>query len=133
VGQSGGVQLELHVEVSAISGSAAGDVERVGPTFTERRIEANVHLETENVVVIAFATQPLVFHTMVGVPFLSRLPFLGALFRTTTRQTSQSTLLATVQAVIEREGAGLLSSVLEEHLLVLAAEESPPPPAESGG
>jgi general secretion pathway protein D len=129
VGKQGGVQLELHVEVSALSGSAAGDVDRVGPTFTERSIEANVHLTTENSVVIAFATQPLVFHTLVGVPYLSRIPLLGALFRTTVSETSQSTLLVTVRAVSEREGAALLSSFLEEHVLAFESEESWPPPA----
>jgi general secretion pathway protein D len=133
VGEQGGVRLELLVEVSALSGSAAGNVERVGPTFTERSIEANVHLTTENAVVIAFATQPLVFHTLVGVPYLSRIPLLGALFRTTVRETSQSTLLVTVRAVSEREGAALLSSFLEEQYLALELEESWPPAARSDG
>ena len=72
-----------------------------------------------------FALEPIERRSVVGVPWLAELPIIGTFFRTTTSQMLQRTLIATVRALREREGAVAFSSVIEQRLEEADPEETP--------
>ncbi len=112
----GRINLKVAPEVSELSrdgigvstGSFSGRA--IFPLITTRRASTTVQLQDGQ----SFAIGGLIRHTTVnnvkGVPFLSDLPVLGALFRSTDFQNDRSELLFVITAHLvkpEGEGAGL--------------------------
>ena len=120
VGARGGVTLELAVEVSELSASAAGEVERVGPSLEEISVESLIRLEPGEVAVLATSGQPLVARAETGVPWLKDIPFLGFLFRASTDRAMKRYLLITAEAEVLRDEVRSLAARLEQ--LVAAGE-----------
>jgi general secretion pathway protein D len=118
-GQKGGVRLELNLDVSFIRASLAGDVKRVGPTFAQRQLTSTIHLDDNDVAVVGFATLPRATRTVVGVPLLRSLPFLGFLFRSTEERWLDTTLLVSAQAAIVREETASLTRALRQQLAAM--------------
>ena len=131
VGVEGRVELELYVESSRVGASAAGDVERVGPSFVERVVETTVQLPSGVLAVIGFAARPFTEDVVQGVPFLRSIPVLGTLFRYQSVVELKSTLLVTVGAQVESVDQQELARALKREL---ALPVSPPvEPPVSGG
>jgi general secretion pathway protein D len=105
VGVEGGVELELRLEASRLAPSEAGDVERVGPTIRQRTIEATFKLQDDQLAVIGTHVQPRFIEIQRGVPWLSEIPILGALFRSTTDQAFDTHLVIAVQTRLLRSPA----------------------------
>ena len=112
----GRINLKVAPEVSELSrdgigvttGAASGRA--VFPLITTRRASTTVQLQDGQ----SFAIGGLIRHTQVnnvkGLPFLSEIPVLGALFRSTDFQNDRSELLFVVTARLVRpegEGPGL--------------------------
>ena len=112
----GRINLKVAPEVSELSrdgigvstGSFSGRA--IFPLITTRRASTTVQLQDGQ----SFAIGGLIRHTTVnnvkGVPFLSDIPVLGALFRSTDFQNDRSELLFVITAHLvkpEGEGAGL--------------------------
>ena len=112
----GRINLKVAPEVSELSrdgigvsnGSISGRA--IFPLITTRRASTTVQLQDGQ----SFAIGGLIRHTQVnnikGVPFLSEIPVLGALFRSTDFQNDRSELLFVITAHLvkpEGEGAGL--------------------------
>ena len=114
---SGGrINLKVAPEVSELSRdgigvSSGGTFGRaIFPLITTRRASTTVQLQDGQ----SFAIGGLIRHSQVsnikGVPFLSEIPVLGALFRSTDFQNDRSELLFVITAHLvkpEGEGAGL--------------------------
>jgi pilus assembly protein CpaC len=109
----GRINLKVAPEVSELSRdgigvSGSGNFGRaIFPLITTRRASTTVQLQDGQ----SFAIGGLIRHTQVnnikGVPFLSDIPILGALFRSTDFQNDRSELLFVITAHLVRpEGAG---------------------------
>lgn len=121
IGQRGGVFLDLDVETSRITGSLAGDVSTVGPSFREVTVHSKLWLEHGEVAVIATAGEPSSQEVVRGVPWLMDLPFLGVLFRRVEEQEMRRYLLISVEAEILRPERQELARELREQLARTAA------------
>ncbi|WP_342118949.1 type II and III secretion system protein family protein [Pseudoduganella sp. OTU4001] len=112
----GRINLKVAPEVSELSrdgiGVTSGSIgsRAIFPLITTRRASTTVQLQDGQ----SFAIGGLIRHTQVnnlkGVPFLSEVPVLGALFRSTDFQNDRSELLFVITARLvkpEGDGAGL--------------------------
>lgn len=112
----GRINLKVAPEVSELSRDGIGvtsgalSARAIFPLITTRRASTTVQLQDGQ----SFAIGGLIRHTQVntmkGVPFLSEIPVLGALFRSTDFQNDRSELLFVITAHLvkpEGEGAGL--------------------------
>ena len=79
-GTDGDVVLDLEIEVSEITPSIAGPVEEVGPTITQRDIEATIRIREGEYAILGTQTGKSVSKSKRGMPFLMDIPFLGFLF-----------------------------------------------------
>ena len=85
------IRLDLQLESSQLGNEDFGD--DLGPTWKERTIETSVVLRDQESVVLGGLVDERIEDRMTGVPILSAIPVLGALFRTTERYRMKSNLL----------------------------------------
>ncbi|HET6304330.1 MAG TPA: secretin N-terminal domain-containing protein [Myxococcota bacterium] len=102
VGEAGGVRLALELDVSDVAPSAAGDVEEVGVTISQRKLSATVHLADGEFAVVGMGPRQARRRVERGTPFLSSIPLLGWLFRTERTETTRTELLLATQAWVQR-------------------------------
>ena len=81
-GRKGKIQLDLDLEISNVTESAAGPIEAVGPTFVHQTLNAKAQLEDGETAIIAVSRQGVEGRARSGVPWLSDIPFLGWFFST---------------------------------------------------
>ncbi len=116
VGEQGGVRLELALDLTSVGPSLAGDVEVVGPSLLERRLETVVTLEDGQVLVLGALQEPELEETVSAAPYLSKVPFLGGLFRTVRKEKTTRTLVITAQASIHRSPESLTAASIRGRL-----------------
>jgi general secretion pathway protein D len=88
VSESGRMFIQIEQEVSEVAGTTTSDID--SPTIQQRRISTRVQVEDGQLIVMGGLLRSSRSLGDVGVPYLSRLPVVGALFRSrdvTTRQT----------------------------------------------
>lgn len=111
VNDSGLIILDIEQEVSQVSQDAAAGT--LTPTISKRIITTSVAVQSGQTVALGGLIQDNRTNTKVGVPILSAIPFLGALFRYTTDTVSRSELLVLVSPRIIRDERGALEATSE--------------------
>lgn len=88
VSESGRMFIQIEQEVSEVAGTTTSDID--SPTIQQRRISTRVQVEDGQLIILGGLLRSSRSIGDTGVPYLSRIPGIGALFRsrdTTTRQT----------------------------------------------
>ena len=88
VSESGRMFIQIQQEVSEVAGTTTSDID--SPTIQQRRISTRVQVEDGQLIVMGGLLRSARSLGDTGVPYLNRLPGVGALFRSrdvTTRQT----------------------------------------------
>ncbi|MDI6623495.1 MAG: type II secretion system secretin GspD [Brevundimonas sp.] len=88
VSESGRMFIQIEQEVSEVAGTTTSDID--SPTIQQRRLSTRIQVEDGQLVVLGGLLRSSRSLGDTGVPYLSRIPALGALFRsrdTTQRQT----------------------------------------------
>ena len=117
--KEGPIALRLEIDLSAVSESLD-----VGPTFLERSVSTTVRLEPGRVAVIGWARLPSVNRTVVGVPFLMNIPFIGQFFRSTREIELSLNLIIAVRAERQLPDAEVLTSWMRRELAAETATEA---------
>jgi type II secretory pathway component GspD/PulD (secretin) len=100
LGEAGKVQLDLFIEISRLAPSVAGDVESVGPTLEDRRLETTVQLADGELAVVGMSQEGAERGRQSGTPFLQDIPVLGYLVRSGGTARVDTHILFAVQARI---------------------------------
>lgn len=88
VSESGRMFIEIEQEVSEVAGTTSSDID--SPTIQQRRISTRIQVEDGQLVVLGGLLRSTRSLGDTGIPYLSRIPGIGAAFRTrddTRRQT----------------------------------------------
>ena len=104
VNDSGLIIIEIEQEVSQVSQDAAAGT--LTPTISKRIITTTAAVQSGQTVALGGLIQDNKTNTKVGIPGLSAIPFLGALFRYTTDTITRSELLVLVSPRIVRDERG---------------------------
>jgi general secretion pathway protein D len=88
INSSGVVTMEINQQVSAPSGSNS-----LGQSFSNRSMSTQITVQDGDTIAIGGAIVESKSEGMTGIPYLSRLPFLGPLFGTKTVSTSRTELI----------------------------------------
>jgi general secretion pathway protein D len=97
-GHEGKIQVELDLEISRIAPSIAGSIEQVGPTFINQTLSARARLDDGQTAIVAVSRQGTENDASRGVPWLSKIPFFGWLFRTEQRRGEDVRLVIAARA-----------------------------------
>jgi general secretion pathway protein D len=99
---SGGlVQLKIELESSSLTGDS-GDANSL--ITNKRTVSTNVLIEDGGIVVLGGLIQDSDIRGEQRVPYLGRIPVLGALFKTRSRQTDKTNLMVFLRPKILRDG-----------------------------
>jgi general secretion pathway protein D len=88
VSENGRMFIEIEQEVSEVAGTTSSDID--SPTIQQRRLKTRIQVEDGQLIVLGGLLRSSRSLGDAGVPYLSRLPVVGGLFRTrdtTERQT----------------------------------------------
>jgi general secretion pathway protein D len=94
VNANGLITLDVGQEVSSVANaSSTAATNSLGPTITQRRIESTITVQDGETVALGGLIQDSNSTTKEGLPGLSDVPVLGALFRSTDRNVARTELL----------------------------------------
>jgi general secretion pathway protein D len=101
VNEGGLIIMEIEQEVSQVDEDASAG--QVTPTISKRVINTTAAVKSGQTVALGGLIQDNKLNSKVGIPGLSKIPFVGALFRYTTDTINRSELLVMVSPRIVRD------------------------------
>ena len=116
VGVEGVVILDIALELSGIESSIAGPVEKVGPTFTERKLESTLRLSEGQFAVIGTSNGTGEDVKHVGVPFLKDIPFIGWMFGSVEKTRMETDLIMVVEVELLRDANEQLAETIRREI-----------------
>ena len=85
IGEGGAIRMQIYQEQSAVTAPEAGTA-NAGPSTTKRSIEGTVTVDDGQILVLGGLIEDNYTTTQSKVPLLGDIPFLGALFRSESRE-----------------------------------------------
>lgn len=116
LGEAGDIRLEVSLEVSNLGESRTGPVERVGPTFGNRSIEATIILQPGQKAIIGSSAGTVTSQVRTGIPYLMNIPYFGYLFSTYEERTDEIDLIAVIEARVIRNHDDDVAETIRQRL-----------------
>lgn len=117
VNEGTGVQLTIEQEVSSVSGTTGVDV-----SINKREIKTTVMADNGATVILGGLIDEDVQESQQKVPLLGDIPFLGALFRSTSNSVRKRNLMVFLRPTIIRDGK-LMDEVTKKKYNYIRADE----------
>lgn len=125
VNSNGLVQLDVRQEVSDVVPGPGG----VNPTFSQRVVESTVAVDSGDTVAIGGLISEQGNRSRTGLPVLSNIPVVGALFGVTTTSAERTELIVLLTPVVVRDQQGARAAT-DELRGRLEGIFGPPPPSD---
>lgn len=100
VSDSGRMFITVELEVSEVAGTTSSDID--SPTIQQRRLSTRIQVEDGQLVVIGGLIRSSTSIGDTGIPYLSRIPVAGALFRSRDQTQRQTELVMFLRPVVIR-------------------------------
>jgi general secretion pathway protein D len=129
IGESGTVRMTIYQEQSSVKDTAAVGTSNAGPSTTKRSIESQVVVDDGQIIVLGGLIEDRFIENKSKVPLLGDIPYLGALFRSESRERRRTNLMVFLRPVVMRdqESANKLSLDRYEQLRVQQKDQQPEP------
>ncbi len=102
IGEGGAIRMQIYQEQSAITAPEAGTA-NAGPSTTKRSIEGTVTVDDGQILVLGGLIEDNYTTTQTKVPLLGDIPFLGALFRSESRDRKRTNLMVFLRPIVMRD------------------------------
>jgi len=102
ISEGNSLVLDISQEISSIAQSAAGAVDLI---TNQRIIETTVIVDDGEILVLGGLIEDTLLESNQSVPFLGKIPLLGALFRSRTTDKTKTNLMVFIRAEIMRDSA----------------------------
>ncbi|TPW03431.1 MAG: proteinral secretion pathway protein D [bacterium] len=129
VTESGRMFIEIEQEVSEVSGTTSSEID--SPTIQQRRLSTRIQVDDGQLVVLGGLLRSSRSLGDTGVPYLSRIPAIGALFRTrdTTERQTELVMFLRPTVIRARSDIDAISNEMVGRLRALGLPvETPPRP-----
>jgi len=103
ISEGGTVKLDIYQEVSSIDPQRSNDT--IGIVTNKRALDTSVLLDDGQIMVLGGLLEDSVSHGRDAVPGLGRIPVLGALFRSDTRNRAKTNLMVFLRPHVVRDPA----------------------------
>lgn len=129
VNSGGNVILEVRQEASDVVETAGA----ANPTFNQRVVESTISVQSGDTIALAGLIEENNTESRQGIPVLSRLPIVGALFGVTTQSTGRTELMVLIRPIVVRDQAGARAATAElrSKLGALAPDDPNAPEAQA--
>ena len=129
IGENGAIRMQIFQEQSTVKADTAAGTSNAGPSTTKRSIENNVVVDDGQILVLGGLIEDRFETTHSKVPLLGDIPFLGALFRSESRERRRTNLMVFLRPVVMRDAdsSNRLSLDRYEQMRNLQREAQPSP------
>jgi len=103
VGENGTVKMTIYQEQSSVKSTAAVGTSNAGPSTTKRSIESTVVVDDGQIIVLGGLIEDRFIENNSKVPLLGDIPFIGALFRSESREKRRTNLMVFLRPVVMRD------------------------------
>jgi len=117
INEGDAVQLTIEQEVSNVQGQTAVDV-----TFAKRQVQTTVLVDNNQTIVLGGLLDEQVNESVSKVPLLGDIPWLGALFRSTSSTKSKRNLMVFIRPTIIRDSATMAGLSTRKYSAIRAAQ-----------
>ena len=127
ISETGNVKLTIYQEVSSVVNNSVGST--TGLITNKRSIESNVLVQDGSIVVLGGLLADEYANNGAGVPWLSNIPWLGALFRNESRERKKTNLMVFLRPVVLRDGDATEALSTQRYQQMLGAQQGTHQPA----
>jgi general secretion pathway protein D len=103
IGENGAIRMTIFQEASSPAADSAPGTSNAGPTTNKRSIESNVMVDDGQILVLGGLIEDRYTDNKSKVPLLGDIPYLGALFRTETRDRKRTNLMVFLRPTVLRD------------------------------
>ncbi|MEP6502275.1 MAG: secretin N-terminal domain-containing protein [Betaproteobacteria bacterium] len=126
IGANGTVRMAIYQESSSVASTAATGTESAGPTTNKRAIETNVVVDDGKIIVLGGLIEDSDAVDREQIPLLSRIPYVGALFRNVSHTRKRTNLLVFLRPVIMRDAATAHALTMDRYDYIRALQKTAP-------
>ena len=105
IGEGGAIRMTIFQEQSSVKSDTAAGTSNAGPSTTKRSIEGTVVVDDGQILVLGGLIEDRFVTNHSKVPLLGDLPFLGALFRSESRERRRTNLIVFLRPIVMRDAA----------------------------
>ena len=127
IGESGSVRMTIYQEQSAVESTTAAGTSNAGPSTTKRSIESQVVVDDGQIIVLGGLIEDRYTDTKSKVPLLGDIPFLGALFRSETREKKRTNLMVFLRPIVMRDASSANKLSLDRYDQIRARQQDAQP------
>ncbi len=103
IGENGVIRMTIFQEQSAVLATTAAGTSNAGPSTTKRSIEGTVMVDDGQILVLGGLIEDTYTNNKSKVPLLGDIPYLGALFRSESRERRRTNLMVFLRPVVMRD------------------------------
>jgi general secretion pathway protein D len=127
IGENGVVRMTIFQESSSLSEKVAPGTSNAGPTTNKRSIESNVVVDDGQIIVLGGLIEDKFTEKKSKVPLLGDIPYLGALFRSESREKNRTNLMVFLRPVVLRDAESANKLSLDRYDLIRAQQKDAQP------
>jgi general secretion pathway protein D len=127
IGENGVVRMTIFQESSSLSEKVAPGTSNAGPTTNKRSIESNVVVDDGQIIVLGGLIEDKFTEKKSKVPLLGDLPYVGALFRSESREKNRTNLMVFLRPVVLRDAESANKLSLDRYDLIRAQQKDAQP------
>ncbi len=103
IGEGGAVRMTIFQEQSSVKSDVAAGTSNAGPSTTKRSIENTVVVDDGQILVLGGLIEDRFIDNKSKVPLLGDIPYLGALFRSESRERRRTNLMVFLRPIVMRD------------------------------
>jgi general secretion pathway protein D len=127
IGENGTIRMTIFQESSSLSTQVAPGTSNAGPSTDKRSIETNVVVDDGQILVLGGLIEDRYNENKTKVPLLGDIPYLGALFRSESRQKTRTNLMVFLRPVVMRDVDSANKVSLERYELIRSFQKEMQP------
>jgi general secretion pathway protein D len=127
IGENGVVRMTIFQESSSLAEKVAPGTSNAGPTTNKRSIESNVVVDDGQIIVLGGLIEDKFTEKKSKVPLLGDLPYVGALFRSESREKNRTNLMVFLRPVVLRDAESANKLSLDRYDLIRAQQKDAQP------
>ncbi len=128
IGENGTVRMTIFQESSSVATTTAVGTDNAGPTTNKRSIESTIVVDDGQIIVLGGLIEDTYNTTRSKVPLLGDIPFIGALFRSESRERKKTNLMVFLRPVVLRDQASSNKLSLDRYDYIRGEQLNAQPP-----
>jgi general secretion pathway protein D len=127
IGEGGAVRMTIFQEQSSVKQDTAAGTTNAGPSTTKRSIENTVVVDDGAILVLGGLIEDRFVTNKSKVPLLGDIPFLGALFRSESRERKRTNLMVFLRPIVMRDADAANKFSVDRYEQIRAQQQTTQP------